>query len=141
MIDPERVLVPLVGRPREAEAIEYSLETFPDAELTVLAVIAPIDSTMSEGGVLDRDEERRDAERDRARSLVRSTTADPDAVRIVVEDGRPGTVVPRYATETDAEHVVMRGHDDTRGLVRRLLGRGVATTVFERTSVPVTVLE
>ncbi|MFP8957594.1 universal stress protein [Natrialbaceae archaeon A-CW3] len=150
MFEPTHVLVPLVGRSREAAAIEYALETFPEAELTVLAVSTPLDSAMSEGGVLERDDERRTEARNRARSLLEVSTealeragsdvqGDVDAA-IDVEEGRPGAVVPRYVSDSDVDHVVMCGSDSS-GLVRRLLGRDVSTTVVERTDVPVTVLE
>ncbi|MFU8868192.1 universal stress protein [Natronococcus sp.] len=144
MADPDRVLVPTLGRPREDDALAYALETFPDADVTLLAVVTPLDAPMSEGGVLERDEDRADAARDRATRLLESID-DPsatDRVRIDTASGRPGTVVPRYATEHDVDQVVMHGHDrKSSSLMRRVLGRGVAATVVERTDRPVTVLE
>ncbi|MDG5758363.1 universal stress protein [Natronococcus sp. A-GB1] len=144
MADPDRVLVPTVGRPREDEALAHALETFPDADVTLLAVVTPLDAPMSEGGVLERDEARADEARDRATRLL-APIADPsatDRVEIETAAGRPGTVIPRYSTNHDIDQVVMRGHDrKSSSLVRRLLGRGVAATVVERTDRPVTVLK
>ncbi|MFD1565227.1 universal stress protein [Haloarchaeobius amylolyticus] len=144
MIDPDRVLVPTLGRPHEDEALSYALETFPDAELTLLVVVTPLDAPLSEGGVLERDEQRTTQARASAEELLESV-ADPDAtdrVRIELVEGRPGTVVPRYTSESGIDHVVMAG-DRTRlnGFIRRFLGRDIATTVVERTAKPVTVLE
>ncbi|TMT78522.1 universal stress protein [Haloterrigena sp. H1] len=144
MADPDCVLVPTLGRPREDEALPYALETFPDAEITLLAVVTPLDAPLSEGGVLERDEQRMAQTRASAEELLASI-ADPDArdrVRIELGEGRPGTVVPRYASEAGIDHVVMAG-DRTRsnGFIRRFLGRDIATTVVERTTQPVTVLE
>ena len=144
--DPDRVLVPTLGRPREDEALSYALETFPDADVTLLAVVTPLDAPLSEGGVLEREEERRAEARRRAEALLESTDAideDPTGqVEIDVLEGQPGTVIPRYANEEGIDHVVMRGHDrHTTGLVRRVLGRRIATTVVDRTPKPVTVLE
>lgn len=144
MVDPDHVLVPTLGRPREDEALTYALETFPGAAVTLLAVVTPLDAPLSEGGVLERSEERTDKARGRAFRLLESIDVPgaADRVRIEVVEGRPGTVVPRYASEHDIDHVVMCGHDSkTTGFVRRFLGRGVATTVVERTPQPVTVLE
>ncbi|APW99999.1 universal stress protein UspA [Halobiforma lacisalsi AJ5] len=139
--DPDRVLVPSMGRPREDEALAYALESFPDADVTLLAVVTPLDASLSEGGVLEREEKRREEARENATALLESIEAS-DRVRIETVEGRPGTVIPRHASDERIDHVVMYGHGhDTSGYVRRLLGRTVATTVVERTDEPVTVLE
>ncbi|QSX00592.1 universal stress protein [Haloterrigena alkaliphila] len=144
MVDPDRVLVPTLGRPREDEALAYALETFPDADVTLLAVVTPLDAPLSEGGVLERSEERTARARASATDLLESV-ADPTAterIRVETADGRPGTVIPQYASTEGVDHVVMYGHGtDTSGFVRRILGRGIAATVVERTDEPVTVLE
>ncbi|WP_049924184.1 universal stress protein [Halopiger djelfimassiliensis] len=140
---PDRVLVPTLGRPSEDRALEYALETFPDAEVTLLAVVTPLDAPLSEGGVLEREDRTTQARR-RATNLLEAVDAagGTDRVRIETVAGRPGTVVPRYTTDEGIDHVVMYGHDaSTKGLVRRFLGRSVAATVVERTAGPVTVLE
>ncbi len=51
------VLVPLDGSPLADEALTYALETF-DCRITVLNVVAPLDTGMSEGGVLEPDADR-----------------------------------------------------------------------------------
>ena len=146
--DPDRVLVPTLGRPREDEALAYALETFPDAEITLLVVVTPLDAPLSEGGVLERDDERTAQARDRATDLLESVAEAADVssarerVEIEVAEGKPGSVVPARASDEAVDHVVMYGHgSDTSGFVRRLLGRGIASTVVERTTEPVTVLE
>ncbi|WP_440772540.1 universal stress protein [Natronorubrum sp. DTA28] len=144
MADHDHVLVPTLGRPREDEALAYALETFPDAGVTLLAVATPLDARMSEGGILERDDERTTLARERATTLL-ETIDEPTAterVRLEIAEGRPGTVVPQYASEESVDHVVLYGHrSDTKGFVQRFLGRGIASTVVERTSSPVTVLE
>ncbi|MCU4752608.1 universal stress protein [Halobacteria archaeon AArc-curdl1] len=163
MHSPSDVLVPLVGHPGEEQALEYALEQFPDASITVLAVVLPLGERLSEGGILDREEEREVAERERAARLLEAAgeraesvertrsgsdgagsdserTDLPSRVDIVVETGRPGTVVPAFASEHDIDHVVMSG-DDGNWLTRRLLGRDITTTVTNRAPVPVTVVE
>ncbi|WP_254766310.1 universal stress protein [Salinilacihabitans rarus] len=144
MVDPDLVLVPSLGRPDEDEALAYALDAFPGADVILLAVVTPLDAPLSEGAVLERDEKRVERARRRSAALIESV-ADPetaDRVRIEVAEGRPGTVVPRHAADRDVDHVVVYGHDGgSAGLVRRVLGRDVATTVVERTSRPVTVLK
>ncbi|THE65816.1 universal stress protein [Salinadaptatus halalkaliphilus] len=142
MADPAHVLVPTLGRPREEEALSYALETFPDADVTVLAVVTPLDAPLSEGGILEREDERTEAARERVAGLLESVGDAQQRARVAVVDGRPGNEIPRYASEADVDHVVMHGHGTTSsGFVGRLLGRGVATTVVDRTARPVTVLE
>ena len=144
MADPDRGLGATLGRRQEDGALSYALETFPDAEITLLAVVTPLDAPLSEGGVLERREERTTQARASAAELLESV-AGPDTgdrVRIALAEGRPGTVVPRYASEAGIDHVVMAG-DRTRSnwFIRRFLGRDIATTVVERTTQPVTILE
>ncbi|WP_254762393.1 universal stress protein [Natrinema marinum] len=143
MVDPDRVLVPTLGRPRADEALAYAIETFPDAEITLLAVVTPLGAPLSEGGVLERDEERSAEARASATDLLESVAPDAtDRVRIETAEGRPANVVPRYASEEGIDHVVMAGSGGgADGFLRRFLGRGIAATVVERTAEPVTVLE
>ena len=49
---PDRVLVGLDSSPLATDALEYALAIFPESEITALNVIVPLDSPMSEGGVL-----------------------------------------------------------------------------------------
>lgn len=144
MVDPDRVLVPTLGRSREDEALAYALETFPQAAVTLLAVVTPLDAPLSEGGVLERSEERTAQARHSASELLESVadSAAADRVRIETAEGRPGTVVPRYASDEGVDHVVIYGSGTgSTGFLRRFLGRGIAATVVERTARPVTVLE
>ncbi|ARS89747.1 universal stress protein [Natrarchaeobaculum aegyptiacum] len=142
---PEHVLVPSLGRPGAQAALTYALESFPDADVTLLSVVTPIDDPLSEGGVLEHDEDQLATVRETARELLERAATDvpsaTDRVRIQVLEGKPGVVVPRYAREEPVDHVVMYGHQpEVSGYVRRLLGRDVTTTVVERTDEPVTVL-
>lgn len=144
VVTPDRVLVPTLGRPNEDDALAYAFETFPDADVILLAVVTPLDAPLSEGGVLERSETRTAQARDRARDILESVDGDAVDTRVQIEtaEGRPGTVVPQYAADEALDHVVMRGHTaSTSGLVRSVLGRGIAATVVERTDRPVTVLE
>ena len=140
---PTHVLVPLDGSPLSDEALSHALETF-DCRVTVLNVVTPLDSSMSEGGVLGPGGERVESARDRAEALVgraRDRAAEADrTVETVVETGDPAGTVLEFVEASDVDHVVMGGHGGERHeLARRLLGT-VATTVVGEAPVTVTVV-
>jgi nucleotide-binding universal stress UspA family protein len=140
---PSHVLVPLDGSPLAAEALEQALELF-DCRVTVLNVVTPVDTTMSEGGILEPGPERRESARERADRLVerasdRATEVDR-TVETAVVTGDPAESILEYVDEHDVNHVVMGGHGGERNAVaRRLLGT-VATTVVGESPVTVTVV-
>ncbi|WP_336002785.1 universal stress protein [Halorientalis halophila] len=140
---PTQVLVPLDGSPLAKEALGHALETF-DCPVTVLNVVTPLDESMSEGGMLETDEDRREGARERASRLVegaRDRAGDGDRdVEIVVETGDPAETILETAESRDADHVVMGGHGGSQsGIASRLLGT-VATTVVGEAPVTVTVV-
>jgi len=140
---PEHVLVPLDGSPLADDALVHALDTF-DCRVTVLNVVTPLDSSMSEGGVLEPGEQRRESARGRADALVdraeeRAAEADR-SVETAVETGDPAEAILDFAETNDVDHVVMGGHGGERHeLARRLLGT-VATTVVTEAPVTVTVV-
>ena len=140
---PSHVLVPLDGSPLADEALAHALETY-DCRLTVLNVVQPLDSGMSEGGVLDPADDRIAEARERAKRLVdrardRAAAADR-SVDTVVETGDPAETILAVVSDADVDHVVMGGHGGTRNeLTRRLLGT-VATAVVGEAPVSVTVV-
>lgn len=141
---PSHVLVPLDGSPLADEALRQALELF-DCRVTVLNVVTPIDATMSEGGILDADEDRRESARDRADRLVeraRAQETESDRrIETVVRDGDPAETVLEYVAAHDVDHIVMGGHGGERGsIARRLLGT-VATIVVSEAPVTVTVVK
>jgi nucleotide-binding universal stress UspA family protein len=140
---PSHVLVPLDGSPLADEALTQALELF-DCRVTVLNVVTPVDAAMSEGGLLDPGEDRRESARHRAdrvveRARARATEADR-TVETAVETGDPADAILDYVAAADVDHVVMGGHGGERGdITRRLLGT-VATSVVGEAPVTVTVV-
>jgi nucleotide-binding universal stress UspA family protein len=140
---PSHVLVPFDGSPLADEALAHALEVF-DCRVTVLNVVTPLDATMSEGGVLEPGDERKEAARDRAERLVeraedRAAAADR-SIESAIETGDPADAILAYVEDTDVDQVVMGGHGGEVGeLTRRLLGT-VATTVVGEAPVTVTVV-
>jgi nucleotide-binding universal stress UspA family protein len=140
---PSHVLVPLDGSPLADEALAHALAVF-DCQITVLNVVTPLDATMSESGILDPDEKREAAARERATQLIdRATTqaaAEDRTVETAIETGDPAEAILTTVEETDVDHVVMGSHGDDRSqLTRRLLGT-VATAVVGQAPVTVTVV-
>jgi nucleotide-binding universal stress UspA family protein len=140
---PSHVLVSLDGSPLAEEAFGEALELF-GCRVTVLNVVTPVDATMSEGGVLEPGEDRRESARKRADRLVeRAQTEATEAGRTVetaVETGDPAETILAYVDDHDVDHVVMGGYGGERSAVaRRLLGT-VATTVVGEAPVTVTVV-
>ncbi|AUV83642.1 universal stress protein [Salinigranum rubrum] len=140
---PSHVLVPLDGSPLADQALVHAIETF-DCRTTVLNVVQPLDSGMSEGGVLDPGDDRLAAARDRAETLVdraeRRASDLGGRVETAVETGDPAETILASVDSRDVDHVVMGGHGGTKNdLARRLLGT-VATAVVGEAPVTVTVV-
>ena len=140
---PSHVLVPLDGSPLADDALVHALDTF-DCRVTVLNVVTPLDASMSEGGVLEPGQERREAADERAEELVADAKRRADergrTVETAVESGDPAETILSWVADTDVDHVVMGGHGgDRSGLTRRLLGT-VATTVVGNAPVTVTIV-
>ncbi|QCC47428.1 universal stress protein [Halobellus limi] len=140
---PSHVLVPLDGSPLADDALVHALDVF-DCPVTVLNVVTPADAGMSEGGILEPDEDRLGSARERAERVVdlaseQAQTVDR-TVETVVETGDPAETILAYVDEHDVDHVVMGGHGGERsGVAGRLLGT-VATSVVSDAPVTVTVV-
>lgn len=140
---PTRILVPVDGSPQSEDALAFALSEFPDAEITVLHVIDPIDGGYSiRSGIPTSSQEwfeqaKADANElfEEAKELAseHGTTVESD-----YEVGRPANTIVEYAETNDCDHVVVGSHGRT-GVSRILLG-SVAETVVRRASIPVTVV-
>jgi len=143
----DTVLVALVGRPFDADALARATEQFPDAELVVLAVVTPLDAPFSEGQLLSPTDDRFVQARRRAEELVervRARSEGGEALRddaeIAVAQGRPAPVVANRAERIGADWIVVGGRDRSP-LADYLLGDGVGAAIADRASVPVIVVE
>jgi len=140
---PSHVLVALDGSPLAEAALAEALDLF-DCRVTVLNVVTPVDASMSESGLLDAGEDRRERAHDHAEAVLESAreqAAGADrTVETLVETGDPAETIVEVTEREDADHVVLGGHGGDRGdLSRRLLGT-VATTVVSEAPVTVTVV-
>lgn len=143
-MEPSHVLVPLDGSPLADDALAYALSVH-GGRITVLNVVTPIEAGMSEGSVLETDEERVEEARRRAEELVRDAkkatdTEDEAEIEIEVKRGGPAETIIELVEETDVDHIVMGSHGGERGdLTSRLLGT-VSTKVVTEAPVSVTVV-
>ncbi|MFB6102839.1 MAG: universal stress protein [Haloplanus sp.] len=135
-----RVLVPVDDSEMAASALRYALETFPDADITVLHVSGGPSPMMgaATGLALADDIEEAATERaqdalDRARDIAAEYDADIDTD---VEVGHPARTIVEAAEGFDT--VVIGSHSGS--LSDRLFVGNVAETVFRRSPVPVTVV-
>jgi nucleotide-binding universal stress UspA family protein len=140
---PSHVLVPLDGSPLADDALVHALATF-DCRVTVLNVVTPLDSGMSEGGILEADDDRESKARDHAEELIERArnraSSEGRSVETAIRTGDPAEEIIAFAQSEDVDHIVMGGHGGDRGrITRRLLGT-VATAVVSDAPVTVTVV-
>ena len=138
------VLVAYDDSSQAEAALEFVLDSFPDAHVTLLTVVDPVDTgtrrriTLPPFGDqwLERARENARTALEDAVDRVRDADAAGD-VDTAIEVGRPANVIVGYAEEHAVDHVVMGSHGRS-GVTRILLG-SVAEAVIRRSPVPVTV--
>ncbi|WP_178915614.1 universal stress protein [Natronomonas gomsonensis] len=140
---PTHVLVPLDGSPLATAALEHALAVY-DCRVTVLNVVTPLDGPLSEGGILELDDDRREAAEEHAEAVLERAREQAGGaegtVETAVETGDPAETIIDYAERHGVDHIVMGSHSESRNaLARRLLGT-VATAVVGDSPVPVTVI-
>lgn len=140
---PDNVLVAVNGSPLSERALTYALETFPDAAITSIYVINPVDSVIDvEAGGLSVAAEWHENAQERANNVhtTASNLAAEDGIDLttVTEIGRPATAILSYADDHDIDQIVIGSHGRS-GLDRALLG-SVAETVTRRAQIPVAVI-
>ncbi|SFG14707.1 Nucleotide-binding universal stress protein, UspA family [Halopelagius inordinatus] len=140
---PDNVLVAFDGSPLSERALTYAIETFPDAPITTMYVINPIDSVMDveAGGLPVADDWYENAKEEATR--IHATATDLAAERnteldTVTEIGKPARTILEYVDDHDVDQIVMGSHGRS-GIDRALLG-SVAKTVTRRAQIPVTII-
>lgn len=136
----QRVLVPIDGSEMAEHALEYALETHPEAEITVLHIAGAPSAMMgaSVGLALESDIEEAAEERaaeifDRAREIADSYGVE---IETDVSWGSPAKVIVNHADGFDV--VVVGSHSGS--LADRLIVGNVAQKVVQHSPVPVTVV-
>jgi len=138
----QRVLVPIDGSEPADAALDYAVDTFPDADLTLLNVIDPAVGIGTSAGAPGGSElwyesmrERATATLEEGRERIAGRCASVDTV---TETGRPASSIVGYAEEHGTDQIVIGSHG-RQGVSRLLLG-SVAETVVRRAPCPVTVV-
>lgn len=137
----EKILIPIDGSEHATKALSYAFEEFPDAEVTVINVIDPIDvGYTSTVGMPGYSEEWYEDSKENAEELFAEAQEKADeygtTVSTITDVGQPAQTIVTAAEDFD--HVVMGSHGRS-GVSRILLG-SVAETVVRRSPVPVTVV-
>jgi nucleotide-binding universal stress UspA family protein len=140
---PDNVLVALDGSPLAERALTYAFETFPNATITTIYVINPIDSVIDvEAGGLPVAEDWYDTAQERATEIHTTATdlaADNGVIlNNVTEVGKPAREILDYADSHGIDQIVLGSHGRS-GINRALLG-SVAETVTRRARIPVTII-
>ena len=139
----DHVLVPLDGSPQAWEAYEFALAEHPDANVTLLTVINPIEAGYSAETALPSAaeawyESAKEAAMQRFDEAAELASERGRSIDTVLEVGRPARVIVDYADEHGVDHLVMGSHG-RKGVTRVLLG-SVAEAVVRRSPVPITVV-
>ena len=138
-----RILVPMDDSEHAGQALEYALDNFPDADVSVLHVVGVPSPMMGEatGLALADDLEEAAAQRaepvfERARKIA---TEREREIRTVVGIGHPARNIIDRAENYDTIVLGAHGADWSRATRRFLVGN-VAETVSKRAPVPVIIV-
>jgi nucleotide-binding universal stress UspA family protein len=139
----KRLLVPIDGSDPADAALEFALEEYPDADITVLSVIDPTDvgygsieaapSTFEH--LQESAEERTEQVLDEAKARAEEHGTEVTGETVI---GMPSRAIVEWAENNDIDGIVIGSHG-RRGVTRVLLG-SVAESVVRRSPVPVTVV-
>ncbi|WP_049890221.1 universal stress protein [Natronorubrum sulfidifaciens] len=137
-----RVLVPMDGSEMSEHALEYALEAYPTAEITVLRVVGEPSPMWGEASGLALADNLEEAAQNlaeptfaRARELVADADGDAD-LETAVELGHPVRSIINRADDYDT--VVIGSHGGT--VADRLYVGNVAKQVVHRSPTPVVVV-
>ncbi|WP_458209566.1 universal stress protein [Haladaptatus sp. NG-SE-30] len=139
----KRILVPTDGSEQSKKALEHVLTEFPDADVTIINIIDPIDvGYTSTVGMPGYSEEWYEESKANAEALFEDAQEIADEYDVTLstetELGRPSQTIVEFAEEHDFDQIVMGSHGRS-GVSRILLG-SVAETVVRRSPIPVTVV-
>lgn len=136
-----RVLVPMDDSAMAERSLEFALETYPDAAVTVLHVVGVPSMMMGDAVSLALENDLEGAADDHAAPVLEraeSVAADHDReLDTAVGLGHPARVIVREADDYDV--IVMGSHGQhSSDVTRRFLVGNVAKEVFRRSPVPIT---
>ena len=139
----KRLLVPIDGSDPADAALEFALEEYPDADITVLSVIDPTDVGYGsiEAAPSTFEHLQKSAEERTQNVLDEAESRAADHGMTVTGEtviGMPSRAIVEWAENNDVDGIVIGSHG-RQGVTRVLLG-SVAESVVRRSPVPVTVV-
>ena len=139
---PGRVLVPVDGSEQSLAALDFVVDRFPTARVTIFhAVPRLFEYDVDPAGTYV--EELIETATEQGKSVVDSAkerVGDDDIVlETAIEYGEPSRSILEYATENDFDQIVMGSHG--RSLPARIVTGSVAETVSRRSTLPVTLVK
>jgi nucleotide-binding universal stress UspA family protein len=139
----KRLLVPIDGSDPADAALEFALEEYPDADITLLSVIDPTDvgygSIEAAPSTFEHLQENAEERTQNVLDEASARAAD-HGVEVTTETviGMPSRAIVEWAENNDMDGIVIGSHG-RKGVTRVLLG-SVAESVVRRSPVPVTVV-
>jgi nucleotide-binding universal stress UspA family protein len=136
----KHVLVPTDGSELSESALDFALAEWPDAEVTLLHVIDPVEAGYSASALPSGSEEWYQQAVESAEEFFETARRRTDRDDIVgrTEVGRPTKTIVEVAEEDGYDHIVVGSHG-REGVSRIVLG-SVAEHVVRKAPVPVTVV-
>jgi nucleotide-binding universal stress UspA family protein len=133
----ETILVPIDDSERSTEALEFALESEPDAHFVAFHVREPVYGETAHWEEGEGGPDRQSAEE--LFEAARTIAAEHDVeLETVAAEGTPSKAIVEYAENNPVGKIVMGSHG-REGASRVLLG-SVAENVTRRSPVPVTVV-
>ncbi|MBZ6497066.1 universal stress protein [Natrinema longum] len=136
------ILVAHDGSSHAQSALEYALETFPDARIVLFYAIDPFEVTPEEDQLPPLTEEWLDEQRAVAADLFEDAREDLEAGSATIETetgaGSPAQTIVAAVEDSEIDQIVM-GSRGRGGVAEARMG-SVAELVVKRASVPVTVV-
>ncbi|SEN24223.1 Nucleotide-binding universal stress protein, UspA family [Halorientalis persicus] len=134
------VLVPMDDSEMAEHALEYALDVFDDAEITVLTVVGEPSIMWGEAAAIAIADDMQEAAEEHGQTVADRAgeiAADHDTeVDVSVRTGHPSRAILDAAEDYDT--IVLGSHGGS--VADRLMVGNVAETVFRRAPVPVTVV-
>lgn len=136
----QHILLAYDGMPQSHTAAEWVAETFPEASVTILTVLDPMEGFLDTFGygTQQYDRWRTEAEAEAQTVLDTAAAVFNGDVETVTRSGQVPRAIVNFATEAEVDHIVVGSHGRT-GVSRVLLG-SVAETVVRRSPTTVSVV-
>lgn len=115
-----RILVPMEGPRQEREGLRHALSEYPDADVTVLYIVDPIDTFYHIPELSDWKVWYEEAETETNRIFADAQAIGDEysvAISTAAATGRPDRAIVEYADTHDVDHIIIGSHgrdDDAR---------------------------